>query len=299
MTSKTAFLRKAQRELDALLAAHDKAPLAGADAYRALVLLARLRDAQSPSEFHGPAVDISGLLRRCVLPDVESVLGDLEAALDGDGDPGSAVHDALLDVDDLAGVLGWTEGTSTRANLVRAAQALVQKHRSRLLPLAEWAKMRTSSLWEMAMSWELWNDIANISLPSAGQRRAYPRSMRLPELMRVAAHAPVEEDISVPDLEEYFEATIYLDPNTHERKINIVLPSRDTPDPISVFLVAVDRKTGAALGKEPLAFEREGRDIYISLGSDVGTNSVRHRLCAAIRVDLTAVFFEVRFDENS
>lgn len=298
MTTKTAFLRKAQRELDALLAANDKAPLAGADAYRALVLLARLRDAQSPSEFHGPAVDVADLLRRCVLPDAESVLGDLEAALDGEGDPGGTVHDALLDVDDLAGVLGWTGGTSTRANLVKAARALVQKHRSRLLPLAEWAKMRTSSLWEMAMSWELWNDVANISPPSTGQRRVYPRSMRLPELMLVAAHTPVQEDIPVPDLEENFEATIYLDPNTQERKINIVLPSRDTQDPTSVFLVAVDRATCAALGKEPLTFEREGRDIYISLGSDVGTNSVRHRLCAAIRVDVAAVFFEVRFDEN-
>lgn len=298
MTTKTAFLRKAQRELEALLAAHDTAPLVGADAYRALVLLARLRDAQSSSEFHGPAVDVAGLLRRCVLPDVDSVLRDLEAALDDEGDPGGAVHDALLDVDDLAGVLGWTTGTTTRVNLVQAARTLVQKHRSRLLPLAEWAKMRTSSLWEMAMSWEFWNDVANISPPSTGQRRVYPRSMRLPELMRVAAHAPVQEDIPVPDLEENFEATIYLDPNTQERKINIVLPSRDTPDPTSVFLVAVDRTTGAALGKEPLTFEREGRDIYISLGSDVGTNSVRHRLCAGIRVDLAAVFFEVRFDED-
>ncbi|WP_437966947.1 hypothetical protein WMF04_46580 [Sorangium sp. So ce260] len=301
-------MRKAARELGELSRADRHSPLEGADAYRALVLLARLRDAPPAAPAPGDVltVDVAGLLQRCARPDLDEILTSLASALEGAEEPGGPLLDALLDIDDLAGVLGHAGEEAARERLVAEALALVARRPERVAPLAGWAEMRRAALAPGAVITPLWEAILGAVLaPSSGRAQsaltqAHERALALqiPELPRVAAHTVMADDLAVHDASGQQIAVAYVDPQTGERLLDITLPSRDTPDPASIRLFALRRDTREPLGSEPLSFEREGRDVYVSLGQDVGPESARHRLAARLGVDVGDVIFEVRLREE-
>jgi hypothetical protein len=308
MGGATTFLRKAGCELEELLQIDRHSPLADADAYRALVLLARLRDAPPADLATGDLlrVDVSGLLERCTLPAPNELLTTLESALEGDEEPEGPLFDALLDVDDLAGALGQAGEEATRARLVAEARALVTRRPDRIARLADWAAMRRQTLAPGAVTAPLWEAVvaaavapSQVRTPIAStQARVRALAFQIPEFPRVAAHTAPEGALPVHDASGEQSAVAYIDPETGERLLDVTISSRDTPDPASVRLFALRRDTHAPLGSEPLTFEREGIDVYVSLGPDVGPGSVRHRLCARLGVEMGEVIFEVRFSDE-
>jgi hypothetical protein len=300
MTGGASFLDKAARELRDLVEAERHSPLLDADAYRALVLLARLRDAPPERAGDLPALVIASLLARCVLPDPAELLVHLDVALEGDEEPGGPLLDALLDVDDLAGVLGLAGQTPRSAALVVEARQRVAARLGRVAPLASWAVMRGDALSRGAAVAHLWEDVAaNNASPGSDRRvRGALAALILPDLPRVAAHTAAQGEIAIRDAVGEIGATAYVDPETAERRLDVLLPSKDMPPPRAVYLVAVRRATDERLGSEPLLFEREGRDIYVSLGPDVGSGSARHRLCARLGVDMDEVVFRIEFEDG-
>lgn len=299
MSTESPFLRKAQLELKELLESSNARALSDMEAYRALVLAARLRDAP-PGQKGAPSdVPVTNLLASCELPTAQDVIDDLAVALEGDDDPHGPLLDVLLDIDDLAGVLAFADKAIEARRLVVSAKSLVTRNANRVSPLAQWAAMRRQSLSPDASIFALWDDISEQTAASAvilkpRIRRTY--SLSLPQLPSMAAHSIRDDEYEIQNEVGKTIAIAYVDQQTGERKIDITLDSADEPLPAAIWLVAKRSSTLEQIGTESLQFTQEGRDLYVSLGPDVGPKSARHRLCQRLGVDVNEVFFEVRID---
>jgi len=314
------WLRKAQGELSGLLAGERTRPLPPADAYRALVLLARLRQAPEAvgvATHTVPAEVIQGLAARCTLPDGEDLLAALDGAFGSESEPAGELLDALLDVDDLTGVLGLL-GRDADARVVSAqAAAITSLHPERVTPLVPWSDDRLASLRPDAPTAAVWLAIRHAPaeliapmLPAPdeippGAHRTLERLRRsarvvripLPDLPRLAARSGGGESFALHDAEGRPAGDCYVDPGTGQRVIELRLPPGDTSKQ-RVWLHVLDRGSGRSLGREELVVARDGRDLYISLGDDAGAESARHRLAACAGVRLDDVDLELRFDDE-
>jgi hypothetical protein len=151
------WLEKMEEELAELMAVGELRP---DDAFRALVLVARLQ--ASPEGKRPPEATVGRLGDLlAAAPDVrlQELLDSLADALEGDEDPAGRLHDALLDVDDAAGVLQLAGRTPEATDLVRRAAALVSLHPQRLLALVDFAGLRLDTIHEQAVETMLWSAV--------------------------------------------------------------------------------------------------------------------------------------------
>jgi hypothetical protein len=318
MTSTPSWLRKARTELDGLLAQECACPLAPADAYRALVLLARLRHALETAAPVLSAEELHALATRCALPHDEELLTALDEALCAGGEAAGELLDAVLDVEDQAGVLGLLGREPQSFQLVGQAAALISLSPERVLPLFEFATERAAALRPDTPVAELWRavheasaEIAASLLPSPEAlppeaRRSLERIRRvsaaeiiripLLELPRVAARSRELESVPLVDASGRPSGASFVDPETGRRMVEHRLHAGDIPTP-RIWLHALDRASGRSLGREELDVERDGRDIYISLGADVGPGSMRHQLARRLGVRLEEIDLELRSDD--
>lgn len=318
MTSTHPWLRKAQAELDSLLAQERACPLVPADAYRALVLLARLRHALEAADAVLSSEMLHALVTRCSLPHDEELLTALDEALRAGGEPSGELLDAMLDIEDQAGVLGLLGREPQSLQLVRQAAAHISISPERVLPLFDFAAGRATALRPDTPVAELWRavqeapaEIAANLLPSSETlppkaRRRLERVRRssgaevirilLPGLPRVAARSHEVESVPLVDASGQPWGASFVDPETGQRIVEHRLHAADAPTP-RAWLHALDRASGHSLGREALDVERDGRDLYISLGGDVGPGSVRHRLARRLGVRLEDIDLELRFED--
>lgn len=148
------FLEKARQEHRNLRQSCGKDDWSGVDAYRLLVLEARLRQAGetilSPEE-------VEGLLSECALPDPSDLLDRLEADLVSDDDPRGLLLAALLSIDGRTGT-GALAGQEME-HFVKIAVAMVSLFPERVLCLGEYATMRLETLTGEAAISPLWREV--------------------------------------------------------------------------------------------------------------------------------------------
>ncbi|HTN86995.1 MAG TPA: hypothetical protein VL242_25025 [Sorangium sp.] len=224
----------------------------------------------------------------------------------------------MLDIEDQAGVRGLLGREPQALHLVRQAAAHISLSPERVLPLFDFATGRTAALRPDTPVAELWRavqeapaEIAAGLLPSPEAlppeaRRGLERVRRgsateviripLPELPRVAARSHEVESVALVDASGRPCGASFVEPETGRRMVEHRLHTGDVPTP-RAWLHALDRASGHSLGRETLDVERDGRDLYISLGEDVGPGSVRHRLARRLGVRLEDIDLELRFED--
>lgn len=153
-----AWLAKAEKELSEL-GARAQAELDAADAYRLLVLTARLRLSPGARERAGP-VAIDQLAARCRLPGAEELLDALEEACASGEQPHGVVLASLLDVDDLVGVLSLLGRGVDAGEVAGRAAAIASLFPAALVDLGEFAEMRLATLSPDAPGMPVWETVA-------------------------------------------------------------------------------------------------------------------------------------------
>ncbi|MES2639720.1 MAG: hypothetical protein V4850_09560 [Myxococcota bacterium] len=155
------------------------------DDWRLLVLLARVALHPDPPPALGALPDESGRCGRtrqalvgAVRPYPAAVLESLDDALVGNDDPAGPLADALLDVDDLLGVLELEGRHGEARQIATAAAALVELAPELASALAGWAARRLATLDESAAAAELWRAVESagaiavtLALPAASSGR--------------------------------------------------------------------------------------------------------------------------------
>lgn len=176
MSATDTWTRNVETELAELLAR--ASDLDDGDRWRLVVLLARASLHPAPGEALERLVDEAGALGvvadlpDAAWPDASDVLDALDDALAAADDPTGPIADALLDVDDLAGVLELL-GRSVQARaFVAHAVALVELAPEPVVALQPWAVRRLSTLSEDAAASALWRAVE--SAPVAALTRVLP-----------------------------------------------------------------------------------------------------------------------------
>lgn len=171
MSSDDLWTLELESELRELLAP-ELAPTP-ADQWRLLVLLARVSLHPNPppalvavGEEAGRSAHIRQALAAIPAPDSKAALDALDDALEDDDDPAGALADALLDVDDLLGVLelmGLAEQAQATAT---QAVALIDLAPERASILDTWAARRLETLDEGATAAEVWRAVTSAAAMS-------------------------------------------------------------------------------------------------------------------------------------
>lgn len=165
MSASTVWYTNANKELRRLMEQHEKQPLTGGDAWRALVLNGRL--AQS-LKAEGAAQDdeLAGVLSKtvclalssqCSYPEPHLLLEELELELRSEEDPLGPLLDSLLNLDDLCTVYFLFSRKAETEQLIELVSALLSLFPERLHSLSEWAHSRLQTLpdgLELAAMWE-------------------------------------------------------------------------------------------------------------------------------------------------
>lgn len=309
------FLSRSREELHALLAQRNSPDFDPTDAYRALVLLGRLaQNTHGPSGRASPegdrlsieqCVELGMQMRAlCRLPEVGELLAALQRELHSDSHPPSGpLHDALLDVDDLVTVSELLGDQQDAANAVRLAIELLRTAPQRTLALVAWAHMRIQACQSPSRVRTLWQAL----IVGAKGRQPLLRGTSIPlQLQHTLALAAADQNSDFPtqDIEHSLPGRIYLDQTSQELMLDIELPS-DMPDEschpvLRVSTTASDGQQGI-LFHAPLRHERDGRDLYISLGQLSGPSSLLRRAVEAIppSLDRALVRFEVWFEDEA
>lgn len=176
MSGTDAWTRNIEIELDELLA--DAAALDDDDLWRVLVLLARVAlHPDPPPELEERVVrcrqvGVTARAQAVPLPGSDITLDALDEALVSGDDPAGPIADALLDVDDLAGVLQLLGRDAVAQALVQQAEAMVDLSAPAVAPLYAWAQRRLASLVEDAAVVALWRAVE--SAPARAATEALP-----------------------------------------------------------------------------------------------------------------------------
>lgn len=189
---------KAVAELQQLLAADQRAKLAGARGYRALVLLARLRllelagvaddilkapDAHIVSAHRQPEA-LQEMLNHCDLPDGNDLCQELIDELGSGDDPSAAAQPVLLAIEAQIGVLELLARVDSARELARSAAAIVAVHPEPATALGARAELQLAGLplasasamiWEETLAASVWLAAESLDAPSVAARsgRAY------------------------------------------------------------------------------------------------------------------------------
>jgi len=312
----SSFLSRSRDELQALLAQKDAPDFDATDAYRLLVLLGRM--AQNADEDGGPdhaeiATDgiseerrralAADLRTRCELPGEDQLLANLGRELADDASPvAGALHDAILDVDDLATISALLGADEPSDRLCRMATRLIHASSRRTASLARWARMRMLTCRSQSALSALWGAIVSEASQwqPVGLRRI-ALALRYEPVQALAAEDQ-STGLLIEELEAEFPARLYLDQATRELMIDLELPSNAPVGACRpVFLVIHRTATGEEqiLFRAALRHEQDGRDLYLSLGPQHGPESLLRRALDTISaaVDVSTVRLTIRFED--
>lgn len=320
MKEPTAWLAAARRELDDLCAAGGDA-LADADAWRALTLTARLRQATdgAPPAAGPDSALVEAWLGACAPPDPTDLCDALGEALAGDDPPEVCVLDAVLDIDDLAGVL-WLRGDEgASAVLLEDACVTLSVYPERHASLGGFARMRLATLTLAAPVRVLWSrvDAALIEAavatqplaasPSAaalavrerivgahdGVVRLPLRRLRLPAPTALAAATQASVSQALGATADGIDGWVYEDGGTMKVELALLDGARGVR---ALALVASDGR--AELAREALPSRREGRSVFASLGPSVGADNVLNAIGARLGRATAAVEWWIEVEDG-
>lgn len=156
--SPSEWIHKARNELDRLAESTLDDPN---DAWRALVLSARLLGCPSPS-LSVPAAIPARLapLMNCAGPsDGQALFGRVLSSLEGDDHPWGPLLDALLDIDDALSVNELVGGLPEAKELAQRTAAVASLFPERVAPLSRFAEMRLETIRESAAVTGVWRAV--------------------------------------------------------------------------------------------------------------------------------------------
>lgn len=153
------WLDKASQELDALARRIKDDP---EDAWRAVVLIARLRGAPDEPELSA-SIDalLPGLLSAAGTPDCDALLDAFADELESLEDPWGPLMDALLDIDDALGALALRGAEEEAGELSVRVAALTSLYPERVVELNSFAQMRLETVRDDSYTAEVWRTVAH------------------------------------------------------------------------------------------------------------------------------------------
>lgn len=301
MTPADRWIRKMGRELTSLVA-QDR--LEDADAYRALVLLARLRDAAGssvePAEVQlgrGDDDFCRAVLETCMVPTPEEILDELGELLADEAPTIDQLHMLLLDVDDLCGVLGLLGDTAQAAETADLGAAFVSIRPVSVVRLGQFAAMRLDTLGADMPIARLWSEVC--AAPAHVLANALPGTadeavveILVQDLLEDASGGAAMVEIpftlgsavaaattvnfeSVVDHEGKVRGERFVDKGDLFYNHRLAEGVVGTP---TAHLVVRDKDSQLELSREPLPAERDGRDLRVLLGPASGENGIAARL---------------------
>lgn len=306
MSATDRWTQNLETELGELTARPDD--LSGDDLWRLLVLLARVAQHPAPPESLetlAEACTSSGLTTRAqsggARPAAADVLDALDDALVATEDPAGPLADALLDLDDLVGVLELEGRVAEAAALINQAVALIDLSAVLASALDQWATHRLSTLDKAASATVLWQAVAaagaSAAVHSLPTTQTTPRDVtalldradrsrpvaQVIELFPVVppvrrAWRPAAADAGAPwEAAEGEDWTVYEDEGAAVAQVHA--PSGARPPQVARLIVTAGEQTWA----HPLrATRRGGRDAWYRLG----TEAELARLFAKARTEL-------------
>lgn len=277
-----------QNALDELLGLAPVAEDDPDDAWRAVVLVARLLG--SPSGPPPPAdvlLRLSALLARAGLPEPEPLLERLTVELTAEDDPAGPLLDVLLDIDDCLGALSVSGGTDQAEALSQRAAERISRFAARTGPLKDFAELRGATVRPGSAAAMLWSAVPQESEKVA--REYTPRSPRATRLPPV--RLPPAAVLSLPRQATYLRAWTGAPPLAfasqdqrtrawlYEEAGRLRLELRGTTVPPARARLDVSRRKGRkALASMDLPLEVSGNTAYANLGPAVGRGNLLHAL---------------------
>lgn len=295
------WILMASKELEELGAQEE---LDASDAWRVLVLISRLLQSPFPSVAIPRTfqVSLSGLNKKAYTPKPGVVLGRLADLLDEvDEDPWGPLLDAILNVDDTAGVLHLQGNHSDAREVSYRAAGLIALSPLRVLDLGEFATMRLGTIQEAHVRRSIWESIEaapvlavtqnlpstntlepGLKLPAPDQdvpqdNVIYLWAGTMPQEVYQAAASSLDEDPSYElgpgcwlSRDGELMVLEYRPPKTHNTN-SLTLHAAIT---IS------DKSSGRELASEELEFEKMGQTFYANLGPWNGPENRLQRLIA-------------------
>lgn len=218
-----------ENALDELLELSQADELDQLHAWRWCVLFARVESGPPgptlPDELRARVANVLSALRA---PDIQLHLDRLADALeDEDDDTWGPLLDALIDVDDVVGVLQLLGNTDDAVALTQRVAALISLSPERVLPLGVFAEMRVASLREDAPIGRVWRSVE--AAPALIFADALPEPRHIDEdVVRIARRTPwlselldarrlwgtgeldgaITVQVGVSELERQFSATL-------------------------------------------------------------------------------------------
>lgn len=168
MTAPLAWIENTERELRHLLEQHQRAPLAGADAYRLLVLLGRedqlcAAEAVARNVTQLTPVERDALAEllaaSCEPPEREGLIEELLDALDDGDEPAGPLLDVLLAIDDRCTVEELRRHEGEARELAESCAAAIATASDESVALSQWAAARIATMPERSAAAILWRAV--------------------------------------------------------------------------------------------------------------------------------------------
>lgn len=279
------WLERAHEELNELAPEARNDP---ADAWRALVLLARLLDSPIGSFPIHQLVPLAPEWLEVAGPsDPELALDAVADALTSTEDPWGPLLDGLLDVDDTLGVLKFEGRADDAGELSRRVAALVALRADRVLTLVPFASMRLETLRVDSPTAAVWGAVERApaeilveALPPVGRQRDVPEThassdvtIMLPdEFLRPAASSH-SNDIEWPLEVDSPGCQAWL----YEEDGEIQLEITGLNGGMCVAVIIAERITDAIeVSRREIKLVHQGESAYSSLGPKAGRGSLMH-----------------------
>lgn len=280
------WLQKALEELLVLAPVAENDP---DDAWRAIVLLARLLG--SPSGPTPPAEVIRhlpALLSLAGQPGPDALLDRLSEELESAEDPAGPLLDVLLDIDDSLGVLSLSGDQAQTQKLFRSAAERVARAPERVEALGAFATLRIATVRPDSPTAVLWNAVARASAPSqaspvtpppspGSEFRGHQRSVRLvfPEqALRAAAWtSPVTLVLEAPSGKP--RAWLYEEAGRLQLELQGSFSS-----PLRLRLAVVRKDDATEKASAELTADVSGNTAYADLGPAAGQGNLLYTLLA-------------------
>lgn len=277
------WLQNALEELLALAPVAENDP---DDAWRAVVLIARLLGSPSgPTPPSDVLRRLQALLARAGLPEPEPLLERLVAELKAEDDPAGPLLDVLLDIDDALGALSLYGDRGTARALSRRAEELLVRSAARVRPLVELATLRRATVRPDSDAAMLWDAV--VQAPSAITEEVSPKVRAPTARRRPVVPLPIPREAMRPQAWTGGASLSFASEDgetrawCYEEGGRLRLELRGTPTPPSRARLSVLRRDGALeVATTELPLEVSGNTAYADLGPVAGPESLVHALLA-------------------